>query len=40
MIRIKNLKKYYDKHLTINDVSCEIKPGEIFAIVGHSGAGK
>ena len=40
MISIQNLKKYYGKHLTINDVSCKIKPGEIFAIVGHSGAGK
>ncbi|MCI7587693.1 MAG: methionine ABC transporter ATP-binding protein [Campylobacter sp.] len=40
MIKISNLKKYYDKNLIINDVSCEINKGEIFAIVGHSGAGK
>ncbi|EAL9158517.1 methionine ABC transporter ATP-binding protein, partial [Campylobacter jejuni] len=36
MIKIKNLKKYYGKELVINDVSLEIKKGEIYAIVGHS----
>ncbi|WP_169763876.1 methionine ABC transporter ATP-binding protein [Campylobacter mucosalis] len=40
MIQIKNLKKFYGDTLTINDVSFDIKRGEIFALVGHSGAGK
>ncbi|KAA6226846.1 methionine ABC transporter ATP-binding protein [Campylobacter sp. LR196d] len=40
MIDIKNLKKYYDKELVINDVCLHINKGEIYAIVGHSGAGK
>ncbi|WP_261544888.1 methionine ABC transporter ATP-binding protein [Campylobacter lari] len=40
MIKIQNLKKYYDKELVINGVSLEVKEGEIYALVGHSGAGK
>lgn len=40
MIDIKNLKKYYANTLTIDDVSFNVKQGEIFALVGHSGAGK
>ncbi|MCR2102956.1 ATP-binding cassette domain-containing protein, partial [Campylobacter upsaliensis] len=40
MIKIQNLQKYYGKELVINDVSLEIKKGEIYAIVGHSGASK
>ena len=40
MIKIKNLKKYYQNNLVINDVSFDVKEGEMCAIVGHSGAGK
>lgn len=40
MIKIENLKKFYDKTCVIDDVSLEVKQGEIFAIVGRSGAGK
>lgn len=44
LIKIKNLKKTYEsKTGTINalkDISLEIKPGEIFGIIGQSGAGK
>ena len=40
MIEIKNLKKYYGNTCVINDVSLDIKKGEIYAIVGQSGAGK
>ena len=40
MIKIENLKKFYVKTCVIDDVSLEVKQGEIFAIVGRSGAGK
>ncbi|QWU80242.1 methionine ABC transporter ATP-binding protein [Campylobacter novaezeelandiae] len=40
MIKITNLKKYYEQNLVLNDISLQIKKGEIYAIVGHSGAGK
>lgn len=40
MIKIENLKKFYGKTCVIDDVSLEVKQGEIFAIVGRSGAGK
>lgn len=40
MIKIENLKKFYGKICVIDDVSLEVKQGEIFAIVGRSGAGK
>ncbi|WP_291952586.1 methionine ABC transporter ATP-binding protein [Campylobacter sp.] len=40
MINIQNLKKYYGKELVINDVSLKISKSEIYALVGHSGAGK
>ena len=37
MIKIENLKKFYGKTCVIDDVSLEVKQGEIFAIVGRSG---
>jgi len=40
MISIKNLNKYYGQTKVLNDISIDIKKGEVFSIVGHSGAGK
>ena len=40
MIKIENLTKFYGGTQILYDVNLEVKKGEIFAIVGHSGAGK
>ena len=41
MIEIKNVSKSYDgKVKALNDVSFKIEDGEIFAFIGHNGAGK
>lgn len=40
MINIKNVYKSYGDKEVIKNVSFEIKEGEIFGIIGHSGAGK
>lgn len=40
MIKILKLTKKYEKCTAINDLSVEIKQGEIIAIVGPNGAGK
>lgn len=41
MLKIKNVYKSYIKDkLALSDVNLEIKEGEIFAFIGHNGAGK
>lgn len=40
VIELKNLTKYYGKHLGIEDVNLTIEQGEIFGFVGPNGAGK
>ena len=41
MIKIENLVKVYDNGLkAVNNISLEVKKGEIFGIIGMSGAGK
>lgn len=42
MIKVKNLYHSYsnDEHYSVNDISFEIKKGEIFGFLGPSGAGK
>lgn len=40
MIKIENLTKTYKKKQVVNDLSFEIKEGELFALLGSNGAGK
>ncbi|MGZ3865135.1 MAG: ABC transporter ATP-binding protein [Bacteroidia bacterium] len=40
MIRAENLNKYYGSLHVLKNISLEIKPAEVVAIVGASGAGK
>jgi len=40
MIEVKNLTKYYGETLAVDDISFEIKKGEIVGFLGPNGAGK
>lgn len=40
MIKVKNLRKEYDGIVAVNNISFEVKKGEIFALLGPNGAGK
>ncbi len=40
MIEIKNLKKDYGGHLAVNNISFNVKDGEILGFLGPNGAGK
>jgi len=40
IIECKNLSKFYGKHRGIENLSLEVKKGEIFAFLGPNGAGK
>lgn len=40
MLIVKNVTKYYGDFLAVDNLSFEVKPGEIFGLLGVNGAGK
>lgn len=40
MLQVKNIVKHYGKICAVNDLSFEVKDGEIFGLLGENGAGK
>lgn len=40
MIDVRGLRKLYEDHLAVNDVSFRLEPGQICGLVGPNGAGK
>lgn len=40
IIRLKNVKKWFDDHYVLRDVSAEVKRGEVVVLCGPSGSGK
>ena len=40
MLQVKNIVKNYGKICAVNDLSFEVKDGEIFGLLGENGAGK
>lgn len=40
MLKLENISKYYGDFLAVDNLSFEVKPGEIFGLLGVNGAGK
>ena len=39
-IRVKNLTKLFDSRTVVDDLSFDVQKGQVFALLGHNGAGK
>ena len=40
MLKLENVTKYYEDFLAVDNLSFEVKEGEIFGLLGVNGAGK
>ena len=40
MIEVNNLTKFYGDHLAVDDISFEVKKGEVVGLLGPNGSGK
>ena len=40
MLKVENVTKYYGDFLAVDHLSFDVKPGEIFGLLGVNGAGK
>ena len=40
MLTVKHLVKQYGDHIVLNDISLDIKKGEVIVVMGQSGCGK
>lgn len=40
MLKIDHLTKRYGERIAVDDLSLQIRPGEICAFIGHNGAGQ
>ena len=40
MLKIEHLTKKYGEKVAVDDLSLEIRPGEVYGFIGHNGAGK
>ena len=39
-VSVKNLTKSFSGHTVVDDLSFDVEKGEVFALLGHNGAGK